>query len=125
LGADGKRLIGELVVPKQAVALNALFSLREGTVEEDFFSALRAFCQHLHEVGYASGFHCLKRLPLPGFGACLPAFDYQAVIEFADADTEAACYDYVQANQEPVRSLHLAMNSKVAEGAQFYLTTSR
>jgi hypothetical protein len=111
-------------MPEQGVALNALFSLREGTVEEEFFSSLRAFHQHLRDVGYARGCRCLKRLPLSGFAERLPAFDYQAIIEFADAKTEAACYDYVQKNQEPVRSLHLAMNSRVAEGAQFYLTTA-
>ena len=112
-------------MPEHGVALNALFSLQKGTIEEEFFSALRAFYQHLHDVGYARGCRCLKRLPLAGFGHRLPDFDFQVIIEFADADTEAACYDYVRRNQEPVRSLHLAMNSKVAEGAQFYLTTSR
>jgi hypothetical protein len=125
LNVDGERLIAESVMPGQGVALNALFSLREGAVEEEFFTALRAFYQHLHDVGYACGCHCLKRLPLAGFGERLPAFDYQVVIEFSDAQSEAACYDYVQRNQEPVRSLHLAMNSRVNEGAQFYLTTSR
>src|SRR5215510_12832100 len=93
------------------VGLNALFSLRQGTIEEDFFSALRIFYQHLHDIGYACGYRCLKRLPLAGFGHNLPDFDYQVIIEFADAETEAACYDYVRKNQEPVRSLHLAMNS--------------
>jgi hypothetical protein len=108
---------------ERGVALNALFSLRQGAAEEEFLSACLAFYQHLHDSGYARRFDCLKRLPLPGFGLRLPDFDYQVIIEFADAETETACYDYVQRNKEPVRSLHLAMNSKVAEGAQFYLTT--
>jgi len=112
-------------MPETGVSLNALFSLRKGIMEEEFAFAFRAFYQHLHDVGFARGYHCLKRLPLAGFAHRLPDFDYQIIIEFADAETEGACYDYVRKNQEPVRSLHLAMNSKVAEGAQFYLTTSR
>jgi hypothetical protein len=120
-----RHLIAEWVMPGQGVALNALFSLREGAVEEEFFTALKAFYRHLHDAGYARGCHCLRRLPLASFGESLPAFDYQVVIDFQDAESEAACYGYVQGNQEPVRSLHLAMNSKVAEGAQFYLTTQR
>jgi hypothetical protein len=118
-----KLLTEDLRMSEPGVALNALFSLRKETTEEAFLSACGAFYQHLHDIGYARGYRCLKRLPLPGFGLRLPDFDYQMTIEFADAETEAACYDYVQANQEPVRSLHAAMNSKVAEGAQFYLTT--
>ncbi len=111
-------------MPETGVALNALFSLRKETTEEAFLCACNAFYQHLRDIGYARGYRCLKRLPLPGFGLRLPDFDYQIIIEFADAETEAACYGYVQANQQPVRSLHAAMNSKVAEGAQFFLTTS-
>ena len=110
-------------MPETGVALNALFSLRKGTTEEAFLSACDAFYRHLRDAGYARGFRFLRRLPLPGFGLRLPDFDYQIIIEFADAQTEAACYGYLQANQEPVRSLHAAMNSKVVEGAQFYLTT--
>jgi uncharacterized protein DUF6614 len=119
-----QRLVEERAMPEPGVALNALFSLRKGTTEEAFLSACGAFYRHLQDAGYARGFRCLKRLPLPGFGLRLPDFDYQIIIEFADAQTEAACYGYLQANQEPVRSLHAAMNSKVAEGAQFYLTAS-
>lgn len=110
-------------MPMNGVTLNALFSLREGIAEEEFFPTLRGFCQHLKDIGYARGFRCSRRLPLQGFGDQLPDFDYHVMVEFADADAEAACYNYVRQNGEPVRSLHLAMNSKVLRDAHFYLTS--
>ena len=108
---------------KTGVTLNALFSLREGIAQGEFFPALIAFCQHLKDIGYAEDYRCSRRLPLQGFGEQLPDFDYHVMVEFADSETEMACYNYVRQNQEPVRSLHLAMNSKVLTNAHFYLTS--
>jgi len=112
-------------MPGRGVALKAPFSLQRGVAGAEFFIALEAFYRHLRDTGYARECRSLRRLPLAGFGESLPAFAYQVTIDFQDARTEAACYGYIQGNQEPVRSLHLAMNSRVAEGALFYPTTPR
>ena len=63
------------------------------------------------EMGYALGDRLMRRKPLVGFGRRLPNFSYYAAIEFADLEREQACYDYVARDADPVRSIHVGMNS--------------
>jgi hypothetical protein len=63
-------------------------------------------------------------LTLEGFGAALPDFDYHVAIEFRTLEQDQACYDYVKKNDEPIRSLHKTMNSKVkSRSTYFFLDT--
>jgi len=78
---------------------------------------LEAFYSHLVEMGFARSYRLMRRVPLQGFGATLPSFEYHAEIEFPDLGEDEACYRYVQKDEEPVRSLHRAMNSKVQRGS--------
>ena len=74
-------------------------------------------------MGFVCGYRITRRQPLEGFGANLPAFAYHVEIAFPSPAHEQACYDYVRRNDEPVRSLHRAMNARVERGsADFFLT---
>ena len=111
-------------MPSQGGAfLLGLFSLTDDATEQSFLAAFRAFYGHLAERGFVCGYRIMRRQSLDGFGARLPRFAYYAEIAFPSLAHERACYDYVRLNDEPVRSLHRAMNIKVERGsADFFLT---
>ena len=108
---------------KAGAVLHGLFTLADGVSEQEFLPAFESFYQHLHQMGYVCGYDIIRRQPLDeGFGAPLPDFAYDIAIEFPSLEQDQACYDYVKRNEEPVRSLHRAMNSKVKGGtAHFFL----
>ena len=47
-----------------------------------------------------------------------------AAIEFPDLEREQACYDYVAADAEPVRTVHRAMNTLVKKGSSHFFVAS-
>jgi hypothetical protein len=107
---------------QSGAVFHGLFSLADGVTEPEFLSAFHAFYSHLVEMGFARGYRILRRQPLPGFGKTLPDFEYHAEVEFPSLKEDGDCYEYVRRNEEPVRSLHGAMNSKVRRGsADFFL----
>jgi hypothetical protein len=109
---------------RAGAVLNGLFTLADGVSEAEFFPAFEAFYQHLKEMGFVRNYRMIRRQPLEGFGAPLPNFDYHVEIEFPTLEQDQACYDYVKKNEEPVRSLHRAVNSKVKrDSAYFFLGT--
>ena len=105
-------------------ALHGLFSLADGISEQAFLTAFLAFYEHLKEMGFVQRYCISRRQPLEGFGAALPDFDYHVAIEFRTLEQDQACYDYVKKNDEPIRSLHKTMNSKVkSRSTYFFLDT--
>ena len=105
---------------QKGAALHGLFTLKTGTSEAEFLSAFEGFYGHLKERGYVRGYRMMRRQPLDGFGAPMPPFDYHVEIEFANLQQDQACYDYVKKNEEPVRSLHRAMNAMVKRGSAYF-----
>jgi hypothetical protein len=103
--------------------LHGLFALQPGVSIEEFRPAFEAFYGHLEQMGFVCGYCLMQRQPLEErFGAGLPEFDYHVAIEFPSLEHDRACYEYVSKDEEPVRSLHRAMNSKVRRGsARFFL----
>jgi len=102
---------------------SGVFELREGVSEEEFLPTLKAFFQHFIDQGFASEYLILKREVLNGFGKTLPAFTYRGAVIYRDMEREQAAYEYVKQNDEPVRSLHHAMNTKVKRNADFFVET--
>ena len=100
---------------------NGVFKLREGVTEEEFLPTLIAFYEHFIERGFAIGYRILRREELAGFGKTLPEFSYRGELIYSDLQIEKSAYEYVKQNDEPVRSLHRAMNSQVQRGADFFL----
>jgi hypothetical protein len=93
--------------------LHGLFDLKEGVVEAEFKHSLDVFVDHLQDKGFVVGCRLMRREPHEGFERGRPSQTYFVAVEFRDLAVEQACYDYVAADQEPIRTLHRAMNSKV------------
>jgi hypothetical protein len=107
---------------KSVAVFHSVFALKRGVSEQEFLTAFDAFYNHLVTMGFARGYRIMQRQPLEGFGKSLPEFEYHAEIEFAGLAEDQACYEYVKRNEEPIRSIHRAMNSKVKNGsADFFL----
>ena len=105
-----------------SATLHGLFILVDRVSEQEFLSAVAVFYGRLEERGLVRGHRVMRRQLLDGFGAALPDFDYHVEIGFPNLEQELACYNYVKKNEEPVRSLHRAMTSKVKrESAYFFL----
>jgi hypothetical protein len=101
---------------------SGVFELREGLSEEEFLPTLKAFFEHFIDQGFASEYLILKREVLDGFET-LPAFTYRGALVYGDMVREQAAYGYVKQNDEPVRSLDHAMNTKVKRSADFFVET--
>ena len=105
---------------QKGAALHSLFTLKPGISEREFLPAFEAFYGHLKDMGYVRSFRVMRRQPLDGFGTPMPEFDYYVKIEFPTLEQDQACYDYVKRNEEPVRSLHRAMNAMVKQGSAYF-----
>lgn len=110
--------------PRQAAILHGMFELADGVSEQELAAAFTVFFEHLRDQGFAVRCGIMRRRPLDGFGVPLPHFAHYAAIEFRDLDSEQACYDYVKADAEPVRSLHRAMNAKVRRGSAYFFVSA-
>jgi hypothetical protein len=104
--------------------LHGLFDLREGEAETEFKQAFHAFVDHLQDKGFVVRRRLMRREPHEGFESGRPAQRYYTAIEFPDLVVEQACYEYVAADEEPVRSLHRAMNSKVEPSSTSFFLCS-
>jgi Family of unknown function (DUF6614) len=113
----------ERINTQSGAVFHSLFSLKEEVTEAEFLPAFEAFYGHLVTIGFAHCFRIMRRQSLDGFGKTLPDFEYHAELEFPSLTEDRACYEYVKKDEEPVRSLHRAVNSKVRRGsADFFLT---
>ena len=97
-------------------------SLKENVTLDAFLPALEAYLRHLQAAGYVLRWHVERRQVLGTFDSGLPDFTHYIAIEFPDLDHDAACYQYVSGQTEPVHALHVAMYQQVQAGARFFLT---
>jgi hypothetical protein len=100
---------------------SGVFVLRDGVSEAEFLPTLHAFYNHFIAIGFATSYRILRRVPLEGFGKTLPAFTYRGELQYPNLEQEQAAYEYVKKDEEPIRSLHRTMNTKVKPGADFFL----
>jgi hypothetical protein len=106
-----------------AVSFSGVFALRDGVSEEEFLPRLHAFFQHFIDIGFATGYRVMRREALDGFGKTLPAFTYRGELIYPDLEREHAAYEYVKRHDPRIHALHVAMNSMVKPGADFFLET--
>jgi hypothetical protein len=76
-------------------------------------AAFEAFSQHLYEVELLESWAVFSRHPHNGYDAMPPDQSCLVEMHFKDSIQAQACYDYVEADQEPLQSLHRTMNKKV------------
>ena len=106
------------------VILHALFDLKAGVAEADFRKSLEDFCAHLQQSGYLLGWRWMRQIVPPGPSFPRPTQAQFVAFEFRDEESEQRCYEYVALNEEPIHTLHHAMNSKVQGGsAMFFVCT--
>jgi hypothetical protein len=102
--------------------MHGLFDLRPGIEAGDYRAAFEAFCQHLRQQGYVTGWSFMRRSPHAGYDRKPPETTFHVGIDFPDRSRAEDCFRYIAANQEPLRSLHIAMNAKVVTATtQFFL----
>ena len=89
--------------------------------EGDFRKALDAFSLHLREMGYVQSWMFMRRKPHQDYDNRPPNAPFSVSITFADMATAQACYDYVSENNEPLRSLHQAVFSKVVKSTASFV----
>jgi hypothetical protein len=103
------------------VSFSGIFALRDGVSEDEFLPRLHAFFQHFIDVGFATGYRIMRRQALDSFGKTLPPFTFRGELMYPDLEREQAAFEYVKQRGEQVHALHVAMNSLVKPGADFFL----
>ena len=103
------------------VIMHGLFDLKPDCSHSQFKSAFDDFCAHLKQQKLLNSWRYMQRTPHDIYDARPPVTEFYVAMEFIDADQAEQSKDYVVNNQEPVSSLHLAVNSKVIN-TQFFLS---
>jgi len=91
------------------------FNLREGIELSAFKRAYDAFCEHLSQQGYVHSWRMWERTYHSGYDTRFPEVTVMVEMCFHDHDASLASWDYVEAAEEPLRILHVAVNSKVQD----------
>ncbi|MEM7268696.1 MAG: DUF6614 family protein [Pseudomonadota bacterium] len=94
--------------------LLGFFDLKDGVEEADFHAAYAAFGDHMIDQGLATGWASARRAPDAGYDVEPPKQSLMMEIRFASPEQARAAWDYVEANQPPLRQLHSAVLAKVA-----------
>lgn len=102
------------------IILHGLFELKEVYGEAEFRNAFDAFAKHLKEQSFLLGWRFMQQEVHEGYNRRPPETPYYIAMEFADRPQSEACWDYVEKDEEPVRSLHRAMNRQITN-ARFFL----
>ena len=66
-------------------------------------------------MGLLESWAVFSRHPHSGYDAMPPDQSCLVEMHFKNPTQAQACYDYVEADQEPLRSLHRTMNKKVTD----------
>ena len=105
------------------VTMHGLYFLRDPGTEAQFKDAYHAFGGHLVDEGYITTWRLMRRLPHEQYDSRPPTQPYYCALDFPSVKLAQACHDYVEANQDPLRTLHRAVNQLVVRPTtQFYLT---
>lgn len=102
------------------IVMHGLFDLKGGVDEADFHAAFAAFGGHLKACELATSWRMMRRQEHAGYDNGPPQTRYYLSVEFKDVEQSERCWSYVEKNDEPLRSLHQNMNSKV-HNARFFL----
>jgi hypothetical protein len=102
------------------ITMHGLFHLREQARDADFRAAYDAFGEHLRSLGYVVSWRFMRRSPHDGYDARPPEQPFYVSMDFPDIEAARACYRYVEADEEPLKTLHRAVNRKV-HTTQFFL----
>jgi len=95
------------------ITMHGTFDLKDNVAGPNFARAFSAFCAHLQSKGFLNGWQFAERAPHAGYDRAPPASRYYVATHFPDLEFVQQCYAYVAAGEEPLKSLHKAVNSRV------------
>jgi hypothetical protein len=105
------------------IRLHGTFDLKDGISGSAYSQAFTAFCAHLQAMDYVASWSFGRRVAHSGYERLAPDGSYYTAIDFSDMAAAQDCYDYVAEDEEPIRSLHRAVNSIVDPAStRFFLT---
>lgn len=105
---------------KKTVIMHGLFDLKSEYSSLQFKLAFDDFCAHLKQEKLLISWSYMQRTPDDVYDARPPIMQFYVAMKFFDAKQAEVSKEYVIANQEPIKTLHYAVNSKV-ENTQFFL----
>lgn len=106
-----------MVQVSEKCSMFGAFNLREGVNLQDFKQAYDALCEHLSQQGYVHSWRIWNRANHAGYDARFPEVEVMVEMCFHDHDASLASWDYLETPDEPSRSLHKAVNTKVIDAS--------
>ena len=104
------------------ILLHGLFDLHDGVSEQELRQSFELFSGHLKEIRMVTAWRFMRHQEHEGFNARAPKTDYYVSVEFADMAHAEECWSYIEGTDEPMRSLHSAVFSKV-RNTSFFLSS--
>ena len=103
------------------VVMHSTFNLKPGVSADDFKMAFQAFCAHLREQNLLEQWRLMTHEPHDGYNADAPLGKHYLMTEFANTAAAQRCWDYVALDEEPIRTLHYEVRSRITDSS-FYLS---
>lgn len=104
------------------IIMHGLFDLKDGVKEGEFRQSFEQFSDHLKDSRMVVSWRIMRHQAHHGYNARPPLTHYYVSIEFTEMDQAERCWGYVQENDEPLKSLHDAVFSKV-HNTTFFLSS--
>ena len=104
------------------IIMHGLFDLKEGRTEGDFRRAFDLFSEHLKNLDMVVSWRFMRHQEHEGYNAREPSTQYYVSVEFADMHRAEQSWAYIEKNDEPMKSLHDAVLSKIQDTV-FFLST--
>ena len=103
------------------IIMHGLFDLKEGLKEGDFRQVFDRFSEHLKDLGMVVSWRFMRHQEHEGFNAREPSTQYYVSVEFADMHHAEQSWAYIEKNDEPMKTLHDAVLSKI-QNTVFFLS---
>ena len=101
------------------IIMHGLFDLKEGRTEGDFRRAFDLFSEHLKDLDMVVSWRFMRHQEHEGYNAREPSTQYYVSVEFADMHRAEQSWAYIEKNDEPMKSLHDAVLSKIQDTVFF------
>ena len=101
------------------IVMHGFFDLKDGVNEGEFQRSFELFSAHLKELGMLVSWRFMQHQEHQGYNADPPTTRFYVLNEFTDMQQAEQCWDYVEKNDEPLKSLHSAVFSKIRNSSFF------
>jgi len=104
------------------IIMHGLFDFTDGVKEEEFRQSFELFSEHLKDMRLVVSWRFMRHQAHDGYNARPPLTEYYVSMEFADMHDAERCWTCIQDNNEPLKSLHSDVFSKV-QNTSFFLSS--